>query len=443
MEAALSTVLIPAESRRSYSVRNPERRGWSGAPGFGLATVGITLGLGSAWRLPVLLDLYGGGAFLLMYLAALVAIGLPVLMAELMIGRRGRATPAGCYDRVARQEGRPCRWRWIAGIGAAAGTLILGATSSIPATAALWLVQGKGHASMGAGVIAQGLLYGLLGAVAATPERFRSRLLVGSVGAVLVLLLGITVRALMHGPSVDVLLGVLEPDPSRTTAHGALDALRLALLTLGLCFGTVMTYGAELPSSRSIVRVSGVMLLSAVAAAVLVLLLVTATLSGVHLPPLAPEHLLLGQIPLVLGAGVGTGLEVWYAMVLVAGVLGGFAVLESASAQFTTMFRMRRGPAVLLSAGAAWLVATAGEVAGPRWHLDRAVLRLATDVLVPGAVLGLAIFAGWAMSRRATRTELGLGSSAAFRLWRGAIRYGVPAVLTAVVVAGLAGLLAR
>src|SRR5512143_2245016 len=132
---------MPSGARRSLHDRSLIQSHWAGTASLSLATVGVVIGLGSAWRLPMLLDQYGGGAFLLVYFGVLLLVGVPVLMAELMIGRRGRTSPAGCYDRVARDEGRPCGWRWVAVVGGLAGVLILAAGSELAAQAGLLFLR--------------------------------------------------------------------------------------------------------------------------------------------------------------------------------------------------------------------------------------------------------------------------------------------------------------
>ena len=77
-------------SRPSQSIHGQ----WSSRWAFILAATGSAVGLGNIWKFPYITGEYGGGAFVLVYLACLVVIGLPVMMAEIMVGRRGRQNPA-------------------------------------------------------------------------------------------------------------------------------------------------------------------------------------------------------------------------------------------------------------------------------------------------------------------------------------------------------------
>ena len=75
---------------------------WSSRWVFFLAATGSAVGLGNIWKFPYITGQNGGGAFVLVYLACILAIGIPLLMTEVMIGRRGRANPEGAFAALAR-----------------------------------------------------------------------------------------------------------------------------------------------------------------------------------------------------------------------------------------------------------------------------------------------------------------------------------------------------
>jgi len=87
-----------------------------------MATIGCAVGLGNIWRFPYSAGVNGGGAFVLVYIGAVILLALPVLMAELLIGRRGGASPPEAIEAVAVESGRSASWRWmgiiLGGVGA-------------------------------------------------------------------------------------------------------------------------------------------------------------------------------------------------------------------------------------------------------------------------------------------------------------------------------------
>ena len=85
------------------------RAHWSSRWAFILVTAGSAIGLGNIWKFPYMTGTNGGSAFVLVYLACIVGIGLPLLMAEIMLGRRGQENPADTMRLLAR-EARVSPW---------------------------------------------------------------------------------------------------------------------------------------------------------------------------------------------------------------------------------------------------------------------------------------------------------------------------------------------
>lgn len=79
---------------------------WSSRFAFIMAAVGSAVGLGNIWKFPYITGENGGGAFVLVYLACIAVIGLPLMMAEVMLGRRGGKSPIGTMERMAASEGQ-------------------------------------------------------------------------------------------------------------------------------------------------------------------------------------------------------------------------------------------------------------------------------------------------------------------------------------------------
>jgi NSS family neurotransmitter:Na+ symporter len=98
---------------------------WSGNWGFTLAAIGSAVGLGSIWKFPYELGANGGAAFLLFYVAGLVLIVVPLMLAEFAIGRRGAADAPASIVKVAARFGASRRWQWIGLLGVFCGVAIL------------------------------------------------------------------------------------------------------------------------------------------------------------------------------------------------------------------------------------------------------------------------------------------------------------------------------
>ncbi len=98
---------------------------WSSRMAFVLAATGSAVGLGNIWKFPYIAGENGGGAFVLVYLACIAIIGIPIMMAEVMLGRRGRQSPINTMRTLAQEAGAHRAWVWLGWAGVLAGFLIL------------------------------------------------------------------------------------------------------------------------------------------------------------------------------------------------------------------------------------------------------------------------------------------------------------------------------
>ena len=98
---------------RGDSIGSGAAAHWTSRFAFLLASVGFAVGLGNIWRFPYVTGENGGAAFVLVYLLCVFAIGVPILMAELFIGRRGGLSPPASMQSVAVASSRSHRWAWV------------------------------------------------------------------------------------------------------------------------------------------------------------------------------------------------------------------------------------------------------------------------------------------------------------------------------------------
>ena len=98
---------------------------WSSRWTFILAATGAAVGLGNIWKFPYLTGVHGGSAFVLVYLVCVALLGIPMMMAEVMLGRRGRQTPMFTMRYLADETHRTRHWQWLGLAGTITGFLIL------------------------------------------------------------------------------------------------------------------------------------------------------------------------------------------------------------------------------------------------------------------------------------------------------------------------------
>ena len=99
---------------------------WTSRLAFSLAVTGSAVGLGNIWKFPYIAGQNGGGAFVLVYLLCVILIGMPVMMSEILLGRRGRLNPVATMALLGEEEGGSRQWQWIGVMGVVGGILIMG-----------------------------------------------------------------------------------------------------------------------------------------------------------------------------------------------------------------------------------------------------------------------------------------------------------------------------
>ena len=104
---------------------------WASRWVFILAATGSAVGLGNIWRFPYITGEYGGGAFVVLYLLCIALMGVPIMIAEVLLGRRGGLSPIHSMGRLAEQSKVSQRWMGIGYLGALAGFLCLSFYSAV------------------------------------------------------------------------------------------------------------------------------------------------------------------------------------------------------------------------------------------------------------------------------------------------------------------------
>ena len=99
-----------------------ERGNFGSKLGIVLATAGSAVGLGNVWRFPYMAGENGGAAFILIYIACILVLGVPGMVSEFIVGRHGQANAAKAYDLLS--NGKP--WKLVGYLGILTGTIILG-----------------------------------------------------------------------------------------------------------------------------------------------------------------------------------------------------------------------------------------------------------------------------------------------------------------------------
>ena len=459
-------------------MRPSSRHGqWSSSSIFVLAVMGSALGLGNIWKFPYLVGQYGGSAFVLTYLLCVAVIALPLMVAELMLGRRSRATPIYGLQRIAREEGISGGWSVIGWLGTVTGVLALSAYSIVGGWSMAYVFRSAAGAFDGLDAVTAARLFQEL---TDDPERLLAwhTLFI----AVTVLVVG---RGLRHGieeavrwflPVLVTILGLLvfyaygqpsferavafllRPDFARLDAFALLAALGHAFFSLSLGMGALMIYGAYAPQGASLLLIAPGVVIADTLIGLLAGLAIFPVVFEAGLSPAAGPGLIFQTLPLAF-ATVPNGhlaATMFFIMLVLSAWTSAISMLEPAVTYLMDRWRLERPLAASLSGVVVWALGLLSLLSFNRWsHLHPLgnwlgfgrgtvfdVLNFSvTALLLPLTGVLTAVLVGWRVSADSSRIELGGGWG--YRLWRFLIRFATPlaVILLFLQAAGLVDLL--
>jgi NSS family neurotransmitter:Na+ symporter len=432
---------------------------WSSRMAFVLAASGSAIGLGNIWKFPYLAGDNGGGAFVLVYLLCVLVIGVPIIMAETLLGRRGRQSPVNTMLSLAEEARASRAWRYAGWLGVVAGFLILSYYSVIAGWAMAYIFKMAGgflrHADAAAAerifqdlksspdllliwhtlFMAATLLIVRLG-VNAGLERSTRFLMPGLFG-MLILLDGYAMNSDGFGQGMAFLF---KPDFARLSGEGVLIAMGQAFFSLGLGMGSIMVYGSYLPDHvsipRSTVAVAAADTLVALLAGIAIFPIVFAN----HMEPTQGPGLIFETLPIAFGqmpAGTLFG-TLFFVLVFFAAITSAIALIEPAVAFLSENVGWSRARACFWSGLACWLLGL-GTVFSFNWgsnlswfgkNFFELVDFLTAEVMLPVGGILVAVFAAWVLPKRASEEELEIGKGYAF--WRAMTRFVAPIAVAAV-----------
>lgn len=437
---------------------------WSSRLIFILAATGSAVGLGNIWKFPYIAGQYGGGAFVLIYLLCIALIGIPVMMAEVLLGRRGRQSPINTMQTLAEEVGRSRAWRLVGVMGVTAGFIILSFYSVIGGIAVAYAVKFASgvfvdsdaeqvggvldallhdplqlllwHSlfmCMTAVVVARGVRAGLEQAV---------RYMMPALFLLLVLMLG---YSMAEGAFIQGLEFLFMPDFSKLTRAGVLAAMGHAFFTLSLGMGAIMMYGSYLPGRTSIVRVSVIVALADTAVALIAAMVIFPIMIANGVDPGEKEQfgvgLIFNVLPLTFAHMPFGGLfgTLFFVLLVFAAWSSAISLIEPAVAWLVESRRVSRIKAAVLIALTIWALGIVSVLSLNRWAFSFEFAGaqkttgmfdvldiLANNFMLPLGGLAIALFAGWVMTRQSIRDELGLHEGLWFKIIYALVRFVAP-----------------
>ena len=427
---------------------------WSSRWTFILAATGSAVGLGNIWKFPYMAGDNGGGAFVLVYLACICIIGLPIMLGEILIGRRGRSSPANSMKSLAAEANTSSAWTLLGATGALAGLLILSFYSVAAGWAMSYIFNGFQNITAESSsssfnsllsspsslifwhslfiaitvfIVARGILKGL--------EKWINTLM----PILFLIILLLCIYAMQTGAFLEGLRYLFMPDFSKINPQVMLEALGQAFFTLSLGMGAIMAYGAYMPANQDIGKTAvsvaaldtGVALLAGIAIFPIVFANGLAPSEG---PGLVFVTLPIAFSAMPLGILFGT---LFFVLLSIAALSSSISLIEPGVAWLIESLKIKRITATALLGFTAWFI---GLFSALSFNLLSeftifgknffdATDFLTNQIMLPLGGIFIAIFVGWIMKKEHVLDELGFQENFIFKAWYFSVRFVAPTLV--------------
>ena len=429
------------------------RGNWSGSFGFILAGIGSAVGLGNIWRFSFVAGQNGGAAFVLVYIACVLAVGIPVMLAEFMVGRRAQRDVVGAFSHL--QPGSP--WALAGWLHAASAFVVLSYYTVVGG----WVLHYVGLSCLNsfAGLPAEeiGGLFGQLTGSAATQIFWHAVFMLTTILVVVrgvsggleqsnkimmpllfFMLCGLLIYSLQTDGAQQGIAFLLSPRWDQLTTQSVLAAMGQAFFSLSIAAGIMVTYGSYLDKQTDLVRpafyiAAGDTLLALLSGFVIFPLVFT-----FQLEPSAGPGLIFQTLPITFSQLPGGQILaiVFFVLLIFAALSSSISLLEVVVAYFIDEKGWSRTQATWVVGGVIFACGIPSDLSGEFFDMADTIV---TNYMLPTGGLLIAVFSGWVLSDAVRREEFmsGAVSEQLYTGWVFLIRYVSPVVVAIILLQSL------
>lgn len=444
---------------------NQIREHWTGRIGFLMAAIGSAIGLGILWKFPYTVGENGGGLFLLSYLICLVIVGIPIFIAEIILGRSSQRAAVGAFEHHDPKKGG---WKVAGWLGVLASFLIMSFYSVIAGWGMSYILMslnGFYHNLSGEEVAKAydtlvhsgdiSLLWHFIFTLITTVivlsgvrkgiEKW-AKIMTKVLLALLVLLFLYTLTLDGFGKAVQF---IFHPNPADFKLTSVIEALGLAFWTLSIGQGIMISYGSYMKRSSSIVQMCGIVAFSVIVVAVLAALVIFPVVFTFDLPPQAGPGLIFQTLPYLFAKLPGALVlsTMFFTLFVFTALTSAIPLIEVVATNIMELKGISRKKAAIMVGSVTFLFgipsafASAGGVF-PDWAeiygMDflKTIDSLVSIWVIPIGGLLTAIFVGWVLDRKVARSEFTFGTKVPFLYgpWRFFMRWIVPLTILIIIV---------
>jgi NSS family neurotransmitter:Na+ symporter len=438
------------------------REQWGSRLGFILAAIGSSIGLGNIWKFPYLAGANGGGAFVLVYLACILIVGLPIMIAEIVIGRHTGKDPVGAFKII----GSGSRWELVGYLGVLSGFFIMtfysvvggwtlgyivksisGAIDSIENVAAAEtvfddFVRDPVEAIAYHFIFISATMFIVIRGIKNGIEKWNKTLL----PLLFVILLVLIIKGLTLDGALDGLVFYLKPDFSKIEFRTIIEAMGQCFFSLSLGMGAMITYGSYLPRGEKVLGSSLQIVAFDTVAALLSGLAIFPALFALGMTPEKGPGLTFNILPVVFSKmSYGTIFAtLFFLLLFIAALTSAISLVEVVVAYVTDEKGWSRKKAVMVFGTAIFILGipaalSFGVLAEFRPFFGNSYFdfmdKLTTFYMLPIGGLLIAICLGWKYGLAKTMHELDIDTKSVFieKLWAVTIKYVSPLILAVII----------
>jgi NSS family neurotransmitter:Na+ symporter len=439
-----------------------QREHWGSHLGFILAAAGSAIGLGTLWKFPYVTGQNGGGLFVLIYILCTFFIGIPVFIAELVLGRKAQRGAVGIFASLTHNS---VVWKGVGWLGVASSFLIMSYYSVLAGWGLNYVFMSLNQFYLNRSAQEIGDIFTLLESsaditlfwhfvftaltVAVVYPGIRqgieywSKFMTSTLLILLLCLCAYTVTLDGFSQAVNFLF---YPDFARFKPSSALEALGLSFFTLSLGQGIMLTYGSYMRRSEDIPKTSAIVGFMIIAISMLAGLMIFPVIFTFGFKPTEGVGLVFKILPVLFAKLPGALLisTTFFVLFVFTALTSSVALIEVVTANFIDLMGWTRKKAVLITGAACFIFGIPSALSGSKllfanWPLIygktffATVDNLVSVWLLPIGGLMIAIYTGWVLDKNISQDEFLAGTAWKwiYRPWRFFIRWVAPiAIIT-------------
>ena len=435
-----------------------QREHWGSKIGFVLAAAGSAVGLGNIWKFPYVTGDNGGAAFVLIYLICIMFLGLPIMIAELVIGRHTRKDPVGAFKAMAKGT----HWELVGYIGVLSGFFILSFYSVVGGWTLGYLVKSLTGAIATIKTVDNSL--NMFGSFVANPMSQIGYHMLFMVACVVIVIRGIAngierwskflmpflflllivliIKGISMKGGIKGVLFLMQPDFGKISFNSFMTALGHAFFTLSLGMGAMITYGSYLSQKDKILSSALYIVILDTILAILAGLAIFPAVFAMNIEPSQGAGLIFNIIPAVFGKiEYGSIFSfIFFLLLFIAALTSAMSLLEVVTTFIIDEHGWSRRNAVVLMSGIIFLLGIPSALSfnvmadikiffGMNFFdfMDT----LTANYMLPIGGFLIAVFLGWQYGFDKTEHELETDTKSEFIkiAWAFTLKYISPTIL--------------